>query len=58
MEGELIIMNKWDNSFDREFRSMKKSAVGLGFLGIAFSLVFWLGMLAGGLFLLRYFGII
>lgn len=48
----------FQNNFDREFKSAKRGIIGLGFLGLILNLIFWLGLIGGGIWLLRYFGIL
>jgi len=56
-----MLRNDFDRDFDRKFNSTFKSAkrgmVGIGIMGLILNLVFWLGLIAGGLWLLKHFGI-
>lgn len=56
-----MFRNDFDKDFNREFnrnfKSAKRSVVGFGIMGLIFNLVFWLGLIAGGLWLLKHFGV-
>lgn len=46
------------NNFDRQFNKTKRSMGGLLIFSTLMRLTFWLGLIGGGLYLLRYFEII
>lgn len=47
----------FNNDFDREFKSAKRGMIGLSILAIVLNLIFWLGLIGGGIWLLKYFGV-
>jgi hypothetical protein len=52
-----MFRDNFDRNFNQEFKSMKKGMVGFGFIALVLNLVFWLGLIAGGLWLLKHFGV-
>jgi len=55
---EKIKMMDFDRDFNNQFKQAKRSMVGIGVVGVILKLVFWLGLIAGALYLLYYFGVI
>ncbi|NLD46291.1 MAG: hypothetical protein GX660_03705 [Clostridiaceae bacterium] len=51
-------MMDFDRDFNNQFKQAKRSMVGIGVVGVILKLVFWLGLIAGALYLLYYFGVI
>lgn len=43
--------------FNRQKRSMIGSSIFLGIINLILKLAFWLGLFAGGIWILKYFGI-
>lgn len=51
-------MYDFDRDFNKQFKSVKRTAIGGMFLGIILNLVFWGGLIFFALWCLKHFGII